>query len=136
MSLAFRKRTCPPSSRMPTSKETRVRVEDFEKIRAQNWPANGRCWLSPRWRLRTAVFSRMCRMSARDIFSMLNRFFISIWVKTKGLTGQLSHHGADDADPFRGFRLLQVQRRQEANDIGAGRNGQQPRLVEVVYELD
>src|SRR3954470_17602144 len=26
---------------MPTSKETRVRVEDFEKISAQVWPANG-----------------------------------------------------------------------------------------------
>ena len=26
---------CPPSSRMPTSNETRVRVDDFEKISAQ-----------------------------------------------------------------------------------------------------
>jgi hypothetical protein len=31
----------PPSSRMPTSNETRVRVEDLVKIIAHAWPASG-----------------------------------------------------------------------------------------------
>lgn len=33
---------------MPTSKETRVRVEDLVKMRAQVWPASGRCVDFPR----------------------------------------------------------------------------------------
>ena len=41
MSLALRNIGRPPSSRMPTSNETRVRVDDLENISAQVWPASG-----------------------------------------------------------------------------------------------
>ena len=41
MSLAFKNIGRPPSSWMPTSNETRVRVDDLENISAQVCPASG-----------------------------------------------------------------------------------------------
>jgi hypothetical protein len=41
MSFALRNSDSPPSSRMPTSNETRVRVDDLENISAHVWPASG-----------------------------------------------------------------------------------------------
>ena len=38
----------PPKSYIPTSKETRVRVEDLEKINAHVWPASGCSVCAPR----------------------------------------------------------------------------------------
>ena len=60
--------TWPPSSRMPTSKETRVRVEDLVKISAQDWPASGLGWLS-RAAFETAAFSQdHVHVRARQLF--------------------------------------------------------------------
>ena len=42
----------PPSWRMATSKETRVRVDGLSKIIASVWPASGRSPRSPRLRVR------------------------------------------------------------------------------------
>jgi hypothetical protein len=36
-----RKSACPPSCQAPTSNETRVRVDDFMKIIASDFPASG-----------------------------------------------------------------------------------------------
>ena len=65
----------PPSSRMPTSKLTRVRVEDLVKMRAQVWPVRGRAWC-PRWDLNSRASRRMDRMSSRGSSSRLNRCFM------------------------------------------------------------
>ena len=40
MSFELRNSACPPSWYMPTSNETRVRVEAFWKIIASDWPAS------------------------------------------------------------------------------------------------
>src|SRR5688572_12853157 len=47
MSREERKRACPPSWYIPTSKETRVRVELLAKIIARVFPASGRSLYSP-----------------------------------------------------------------------------------------
>src|SRR5690606_30772315 len=41
MSRGDRKSACPPSCQVPTSKDTRVRVEAFMKIIASDLPASG-----------------------------------------------------------------------------------------------
>ena len=60
MSFALRKSTSAPSSRRPTSKLTRVRVDDLLKISAHVWPASGRAWVA-RSRLNPATRSRIAR---------------------------------------------------------------------------
>ena len=40
MSFEPRKSACPPSWYMPTSNDTRVRVDGFWKIMASDWPAS------------------------------------------------------------------------------------------------
>ena len=62
---------------MPTSKETRVRVEDFEKSIAQICPANGLLECRPRSFLSLTVSARIFSISARVNFSMLSRCFIA-----------------------------------------------------------
>jgi hypothetical protein len=41
MSTALKNIGCPPSSRMPTSNDSRVRVDCLENISAHVWPASG-----------------------------------------------------------------------------------------------
>ena len=76
MSTALRNITFAPSSRRPTSKDTRVRVEAFAKMSAHVWPASGMDADLPRWRFTVALDARMISMSARDKFSRLKRCFM------------------------------------------------------------
>src|ERR1700722_16469762 len=76
MSLALRNITPPPSSRMPVSNETRVRVDDLEKISAHVWPASGRAWDWPRSFLNTTASRKIFSKSARGSFSNDNKCFI------------------------------------------------------------
>ena len=46
-----RNMTVPPNSRIPTSNETRVRVEDFENIKAQHLSRSGCAACEPRFAL-------------------------------------------------------------------------------------
>src|SRR5262245_31208764 len=61
MSFWDRKITFPPSSRIPTSKLTRVRVDGLLKIIAQTWPARGRSGLDPRLFLNSRADSSSSR---------------------------------------------------------------------------
>src|SRR5687768_9985038 len=128
MSLALRNITLPPSSRIPTSKETRVRVEDFVKISAQDCPASGLCWLSPRSFLNTAAFCRMTSISPRDSDSKLNRCFI--------LGIEFSDNRLDDLDAFLSFASRQIERRQNPDHRVAGRNPQRARFVQPIHKLN
>ena len=60
VSLPVRTITSPPSWRMPTSNETRVRVDGFSKISARVLPANGR-EVTPPARLKPEAMSSMRR---------------------------------------------------------------------------
>src|SRR2546422_10828997 len=61
---------------MPTSNETRVRVEDLLKISAQVWPRSGNFELRPRSRLHAGAALRIASMSARGSRSRDNRCFM------------------------------------------------------------
>src|ERR1700679_605685 len=76
MSLALRNITPPPSSRMPVSNETRVRVDDLEKISAHVWPVSGgaACW--PRSFLTTTASRKIFSKSASGSFSNDNKCFM------------------------------------------------------------
>src|ERR1043166_2829233 len=119
----------PPNSRIPTSNETRVRVEDLENTKAQIWPASG--WLSwlPRCFLIRTVSARICSMSARPSFSRLKRCFIpTLW--------QSGGHGFNDFQSFFRLGLPQVQRREKPQNLRPGRDHQQPRRMQQVGEPD
>ncbi len=62
---------------MPASNETRVRVDDLEKISAQVWPASGCVECAPRSFLKTTASRRIFSKSARGNFSNDNRCFMS-----------------------------------------------------------
>ena len=65
----------PPSSRMPTSKETRVRVEDLVKMSAHVCPES--CEPSrPRWSFRCAADSNRFSISLALSWAMERRCFI------------------------------------------------------------
>src|SRR5687768_2900235 len=128
MSLALRNITLPPSSRIPTSKETRVRVEDFVKISAQDCPASGLCWLSPRSFLNTAAFCRMTSISPRDSDSKLNRCFI--------LGSEFSDDRLDDLDAFLSLAPREIERRQNADHRVPSGNAKCARFVQPIHKLN
>src|SRR3954465_15155187 len=61
---------------MPTSKETRVRVDGFEKISAQVWPTSGCGPMWARFFFSSVVARRTARISSRENCSMLRRCFM------------------------------------------------------------
>ena len=63
---------------MPTSNETRVRVDDLENISAHVWPASGSDSCLPRSLLKTFASRKMVSKSARGNFSNDNKCFISV----------------------------------------------------------
>ena len=81
MSLAFRKRLSPPISRMPTSNETRVRVEDLEKISAQVWPVRWVC-VSPLLRLRAVARWKILSTSAAVSCSIERRCWGGFFIRS------------------------------------------------------
>src|SRR5919206_5091006 len=75
MSRGERKSACPPSCHAPTSKDTRVRVDDFMKIIASDLPASGFFLYLParifsasanKWSISFAEKSGICRKSRCD----------------------------------------------------------------------
>src|SRR5580704_18922066 len=72
----------PPSSRIPTSNETRVRVDGLEKISAHVCPANGLDEILPRFVLNSAVRRNIRSISSREVCSMLSKCFIQIRILT------------------------------------------------------
>ena len=66
MSRGERKSACPPSCQAPTSKETRVRVEDFMKIIASDFPARGFFAYLP-MRMRSARAKSLCELGAGEV---------------------------------------------------------------------
>src|SRR5262245_1675407 len=68
---------------MPTSNDTLVRVDDLLKSMAQVWPDSGLA-CEARSRLNTAARCRTVLMSPGDIFSRLNRCFISTPSRSRG----------------------------------------------------
>ena len=61
---------------MPTSKETRVRVDDFANIIAHVCPANGSVLCAPRVCLKVFASRKMVSKSVRGNFSKDNKCFI------------------------------------------------------------
>src|ERR1051326_3314410 len=137
ISFAERKIGSPPSSRIPTSKETRVRVEDFANNKAQTWPASG--WLAwhPRSRFITAVSTRICSISDCVKFSILNRCFME---KSRNefpnSGGEFRDHRFDNFQTLLRFASPKIQRRQKAKDLGAGGNRQKSRSMQKIGESD
>src|SRR4029077_6978344 len=66
----------PPSSRIPTSNETRVRVEGLEKISAQVCPASGWAEILPRLLFTSAVLRKIRSISSRESCSILSKCLI------------------------------------------------------------
>ena len=106
MSFALRNSALPPSSRMPTSNETRVRVDDFENISAHVWPLSGCVLCAPRSFLKTFASRKMVSKSLRGNFSNDNRCFmcsilLEILVQRKLYNqNQTPRHSQSDARTF------------------------------------
>ena len=120
----------PPSSRMPTSKETRVRVDGLSKIMASVRPASG---FSARWRVRRSAFSRRprrgCRGASRASMSARSRKWRTMAVSLAfGLRLDRRARRAprrSGAIALVDLRLGDDQRRQEADDVLAGADAEQ-----------
>src|SRR5436190_7230633 len=129
MSFELKNITPPPSSRMPTSKETRVRVEDFENISDQVCPFRGWSTLCPRVFFTSLDSRKMCSMSSRGSFSILRRCFMA-------LGGEFSRDIANDFDSFVGFAFLEIQCGQKTNHLRPCGHRQQARVMQCVYKLN
>src|SRR5690606_23059056 len=136
-------RVWPPSCRIPTSKETRVRVDWRSKIMAStlSLSSNGRS-PSRKRRLRSWARSRMPRRVAASK-SFKSRKCLSCPVIAtgpdcnrdlkrgdgllgrRGLALDVFQHGGDLADRFLDIGLLDDERRQKAQHVVPGRDGQQ-----------
>ena len=118
MSAAARNIGSPPSSRIPTSKETRVRVEDFEKIKAQHWWRSGcEAWW-PREDFIAAVSASTARISSRERDSMERRFFIVRLGGTEdsGDGGNAFQNGGEFLNRLVDLPGIDIQWGQETND--------------------
>src|SRR6201987_3029434 len=124
----------PPSSRMPTSNDTRVRVEGFSKIMARVLPANGCSWpplarcffiALPRSRIWRRVFgstwsrSRKCLGTAMASLGGLGRF-------------ERHRRLAEDVDALVERRLVGDQRREDADQVLARRRHQEPERLQAI----
>src|SRR5262249_19730569 len=127
----------PPSSRMPTSNDTRVRVEGFSKIMARVLPANGLSWpplarcffiAFPRSRIWRSAFgsswsrSRKCSAPAMASLGGLCRF-----ERRCGL--------AEDVDALVERCLFGYQRREDADHVLAGGRHQEPQRLQAVHHV-
>src|SRR6266542_2766331 len=104
----------PPSSRIPTSKETRVRVDGLEKISAHVCPASGLDEILPRFVLNSAVRRKMRSISSREICSMLSKcfigslFFLFFFLLLLLVFGKIDYHLFDGVQSFIGFAFAQI----------------------------
>src|SRR5580658_6063706 len=134
----------PPSSRIPTSNETRVRVEGRSKIMASVLPASGReAGSAPLTRAAfiAAALSRMPRNSPLESSSRSRKCrgalgtgaFMSLnWFSVYRHDQPLLDSGAGSVEPPDAFRDLLVsddQGRDDPHHVVAGGNDQQP-LIE------
>src|SRR3954471_22936970 len=127
MSTAERNITSPPSSRTPTSKETRVRVEDFENISAQHWWRSGCAACRPRVAFISWDDCRSARISSRVSDSMDSRCFMG--KSKRGQHCTQNRRGAID------LRRGHVERRQPAHGVALRRDGEQPHIVELHHNM-
>src|SRR6185312_2723706 len=121
----------PPSWRMPTSKETRVRVDGLSNTIASTLPSSG-LDRSPALRrfLRAAASSSIWRRSLSESAERPVK-----WrglIKKSGLfggdgggLGEAAGTGTDTGERIVDFGVGDGQRRQQANDVVARRHGQQ-----------
>src|SRR5512144_973390 len=114
--------TCPPNCRIPTSNDTRVRVEGFSKIIASVRPASR--WVAclrerlidnPRSRIRLSVVSSSRSMSRKCLGAVISRRFCR----------KLRASVLDDAARLLDLPLADDQRGQQAHHVVARGNGQQ-----------
>src|SRR5918993_5846681 len=114
----------PPSSRMPTSNDTRVRVEGFSKIMASVLPPNGLSWAPPFG----PPFSRAFFI-ALPRSRIWRRVFGSTWSRSRKCFGLAIASGGlgarfeglrglrQDVDALVEGRLVGDQRREDAHDV-------------------
>src|SRR6266568_3079641 len=105
----------PPSSRMPTSNETRVRVDGFEKISAQVCPAKGCAEILPRFVFNSAVRCKIRSISARESCSMLRRCFISFFLFASLLARKIDNQFFNQSQSFLSLIVGKIQCRQQTN---------------------
>src|SRR4029077_8359366 len=129
----------PPSSRMPTSNDTRVRVDGFSKIMASVLPPNGlSCPPLERAFFIALPRSRIWRSVLGSTWSRSRKCLGSAMTLLGGLIGTLSRglerlSGlAQDVDALVERRLVGDQRREDANHVLAGRRHQQPERLQAV----
>src|SRR5258708_36220110 len=117
ISLVLRKSGLPPSSWMPTSNDTRVRVLDLAKIIAHVWPASGFSWW-PRSCLNRRARAKICATSSREKSVSERKCF---------MTGSvfLGEHRVEDRRRAVEMFLGGDQRGQQPDGIGAGRGRKQ-----------
>src|SRR5690606_5726356 len=132
----------PPSWRMPTSKDTRVRVEGFSKIIASTLPANGFS-IAPAFRraLRALASSIIARSSEAGTAERSIKCLIplSLAMISRCLAGRIC-----SCEPFdRRFDALQCfarffrrrdQRRKQADDIVTGPDAQEMLIAKSLDE--
>src|SRR5947208_15159977 len=122
--------TCPPNSRIPTSKETLVRVEALAKIMAQVWPASGwvrgapRCFFSP------IASLRILSISALVSFSMLSKCFMV------SSSGEFCRNGLEHRYSFFGLTLSQIQGREQTQDLDTCWNRQDSGCMQELSEAN
>src|SRR5208337_1021410 len=128
----------PPSSRMATSKETRVRVEGRSKIIASVWPASGREARGTPLTRAFFIAADMSRMRRRSAVVRSSRPRKCRGAATGALTGAFmrsvdgyhealldrSAGGVKTPHALGDFLLGDHERRQQPHDIVSGRNDQ------------
>src|SRR6266571_3282240 len=128
----------PPSSRMPTSNETRVRVDGFEKISAQVCPARGCAEILPRFVFNSAVRRKIRSISLRDSCSILRRCFISSFSCSCSCSifpCKIDNEFLDYRQTFLRLALSQIQRRQQTNHRITRRHSQNISLVQFLDDI-
>src|SRR5476651_1614760 len=124
----------PPSSRMPTSNDTRVRVEGFSKIMASVLPASGLSWPPFARAFFIALpLSRIWRSVLGSTWSRSRKCFGVAMALLGGLGGFERHGGlAEKVDAFVEGGFVGDQRREDADHVLArGRHQQAERLQRV-----
>src|SRR5690606_18662943 len=118
----------PPSWRMPTSKETRVRVDGFSKIIASTLPSSGRS-LAPALRrvLRARASSSIARSSAEESADRSVKWRSSMAITSGCADGgrKRLRRGADGIERDPQLLVGHIQRRQNTQHVLARRHGQQ-----------
>ncbi len=112
----------PPSSRTPTSNETRVLVEDFVKIMAHVCPAKGWEICAPRSDFSRTASSTRAEISGALSCSMESKCFICLG----SLSGLIVREDAlDDDEGFVHFLIRYIQGREQPQRVGTGRDQEQ-----------